>query len=92
MGSLGMHVCGTCGWYVFTCTHTYVHICLMDTLVCHSKEMSRPFCASGNGANFLQLKTEIEAMVLTHFTLVYFRLSPHTRSRAQREGTHRAGL
>lgn len=57
----------------------------MDTLVCLSKEMSPPLYASGNGANFLQLKTEIEATVLTHFTLVYFRLSPHTRSRAQRE-------
>lgn len=58
---------------------------LMGTLVCHSKEMSPPLYASGNGANFLQLKAEIEATVLTHFTLVYFRLSPHTRSRAQRE-------
>lgn len=41
--------------------------------------------ASGNGAHFLQLKTEIEAMVLTHFTLIYFRLSPHTCSWAQQE-------
>lgn len=80
-----MHVCRMCGWCIFTCTYAYVPICLMDTLVCLSKEMSPPLYASGNGANFLQLKTEIEATVLTHFTLVYFRLSPHTCSRAQRE-------
>lgn len=41
--------------------------------------------ASGSGAHFLQLKTEIEATVLTHFTPVYFRLSPHTCSWAQQE-------
>lgn len=41
--------------------------------------------ASGSGTHFLQLKTEIEAMVLTHFTPVYFRLLPHTCSWAQQE-------
>lgn len=43
------------------------------------------FFASRNGANFLQFKTEIEATALTHFTPVYFRLSPYTCSWAQQE-------
>lgn len=61
-----------------TCTSVE---CILDFAFIQTSLLS----ASGNGADFLQLKTEIEAMVLTHFTLVYFRLSPHTCSWAQQE-------
>lgn len=46
--------------------------------------------ASRNGADFLQLKAEIEAMVLTHFTLVYFEFSPLSLMGAARRGSREA--
>lgn len=77
-----------CEGYVLTCTRMHIYVLYIFSLPLSVCLLS----AFGNGAHFLQLKTEIEAMVLTHFTLILFQaLTTHLFVAAARGGLRGAG-